>query len=133
MCAISWSHNYSIFRFLFEYSKFGQKGEKLRKFEYLKNQKIILVNWKAFFRCLLLVKYQKSRQELSRKRNPHLNLYPERNLEIFAGTTFGNITKKLSLLNSSTLNSDICRIMEWIFASHFANCKAYFINCKVIL
>ena len=133
MCAISWSHNYSIFSFLFECSKFGQKGGKLRKFEYLKNQKIILVNWKAFSKGLLFVKYQKSRQELSRKRNPHHNLYPERNLEIFAGTTFENITKKLSLLNSSTLSSDICRIMEWILASCFANCKAYFINCKVIL
>ena len=133
MYAISWSHNYSISSYLFECSKFGQKGEKLRKFEYLKNQKIILVNWKAFSMHLLLVKYQKSRQELSRKRNPDHNLYPERNLEIFAGTTFGNITKKLSFLNSSTLTSDICRIMEWILASHFANCKAYFINCKVIL
>ena len=133
MYAISWSHNYSISSYLFECSKFGQKGEKLRKFEYLKNQKIILVNWKAFSMHLLLVKYQKSRQELSRKRNPDHNLYPERNLEIFAGTTFGNITKKLSFLNSSTLSSDICRIMEWILASHFANCKAYFANCKVIL
>ena len=133
MYAISWSHNYSIFSFLFECSKFGQKGGKLQKFEYLKNQKIILVNWKAFSKGLLFVKYQKSRQELSRKRNPHHNLYPERNLEIFAGTTFENITKKLSLLNSSTLSSDICRIMEWILASCFANCKAYFINCKVIL
>ena len=132
MYVISWSHNYSIFSYLFECSKFGQKGEKLRKFEYLKNQKIILVNWKAFSKRLLLVKYQKSRQEISRKRNPHHNLYPERNLEIFAGTTFGNITKKLSFLNSSTLSSDICRIMEWILVSHFANCKAYFINCKVI-
>ena len=41
--------NYSTFIYPFESGKYGKKGEKLQKFEYLENEKSFLDEIKTFF------------------------------------------------------------------------------------